>query len=499
MSGPVRRAAPRILCARYPHLALIAVWRRHPELCGEPVVVTVAQEGPRGAPSGTPDLRLPVVAASEPAAAAGVRPGQPLREAQQRCPAAAVLPSDGPAADALREELLALLCTLAPRAEVADHTAWCDLSGRHAAYRDEAAWAMAVARGVAGLLDGAAVSVGVAGSRLAAGIAAAHAPPRRIRRIAAGEEAAYLAPLPLSSIPVDPGIAARLAAMGLDCVGAVASLAAADLQRQFGPAGIELWHRVRGEDGVVEGRIDGPEGTWPALPAAAPPPHRASGGGPARPADERTAGPRAGMEGAGVRTGSRRLGERILLEGGVGDLEALRFAVHRAAGEIGERLRERGCRAAAVVLSCELEAAAPVGLRILPSHPPGSGAELWPVALELLAGLRLPAPVVAIRLEVEGLERGAGRQADLWRGDTATEAIEGAAARLRARFGPGAVRTAELADDPGDLPERRFRWAEPEPVAVTAPGRGDPAPARGGHRVDGRAPAPVPAIPALRR
>ena len=194
---------------------------------------------------------------------------------------------------------------------------------------------------------------------------------------------------------------------------------------------------------------------------------------------------------------SRRLGERILLEGGVGDLEALRFAVHRAAGEIGDRLRERGCRAAVVVLSCELEDGKPVGLRITPAHPPGSGAELWPVALELLAGLRLPAPVVAIRLEVEGLERGAGRQADLWRGDAATEAIEGATARLRARFGPGAVRTAELADDPGDLPERRFRWAEP--VAVAVPGCGDPVPARGGRRGDGRAPAPVPAIPALRR
>lgn len=482
--GPVRGGPARILCARYPHLALIAAWRHHPELRGEPVVI-----------GGAPELRLPVVAASEAAAAAGVRPGQMLREAQQRCPVATFVPPDEAATGALREELLARLCALAPRVEVADPTSWCDITGRHAAHRDEGAWAVAIARAVSAALDGAAISVGIAGSRLVAGIAAVRTPPRRIRRIPPGGEADFLAPLPLGDLPVDAGMAARLAAMGLDCAGAVASLSAADLQRQFGPAGMELWHRVRGEDGVGEERIAGPDGAWPALPALP-----CSGPAPGR----------GGSRPAGGWAGSRRLGERIVLEGGVGDLETLRFAVHRAAGELGERLRERGCRAAAVTLAGELEEGEPVGLRITPLHPPGSGAELWPVALELLAGLRLPAPVVAIRLEVEGIERGSGRQVDLWRGDAAIEAIEGAAARLRARFGQAAVRTAELAEDPGDLPERRFRWVEP--AAVSASGwRGVDTSARerGGVRRRGtevrpesRAPAGAvsqPPVPALRR
>ncbi len=450
--GAPRRGQHRILCARHPHLALVIAWRRHPELRGEPVIV-----------GGAPELRLPVIAASPPAQAAGVRPGQPLREAQQRCPAAAFVALDETATSTLREELLAFLCELAPHAEVADQTSWCDLTGRHAGFRDETAWAVAIARGISGLLDGAEVSVGIAGTRLAAQTAARHAPSRRIRRISPGEEAAFLAPLPLTAIPVDEGIAARLAAMGLDCIGAVASLSAADLQRQFGPAGMELWHRVRGEDG---------------------------GGVPTSWRDQSLASQPA------------RMGERLVLEGGVGDLEALRFAVHRAAQELGERLRRQGCRAATVLLSCEMEEGEPVGLRSVPLQPPGSGAELWATALELLAVLRLPAPVTAVRLEVGGVTPGAGRELDLWRGAATTEELSGVAARLRTRFGAAAVRGVELAEDPGDLPERRFRWREPVAVAVIGGRDAHPRGPLSEERLDGRPPDPAtpnPPMPALRR
>ena len=414
-------SAPRILCARFPHLALVAAWGRHPELRSEPVIV-----------GGAPELRLPVLAASTAARASGVRPGQPLREAQQRCPGAAFVVADEAAVAHLREELLSRLNRLAPLVEVGDEAAWCDLTGRHAAHPDSTGWAVAVARCIQELLDDDDIAVGVASSRQVAEIAARQAGPRHIRRVAPGEEAAFLAPLPLSVLPLDQVVAARLAALGRDCVGAVANLSAADLQRQFGPVGMDLWHQARGGDG---------RGEWS-------PGH-----------------------GLGIPDPPRRLGERILLEGGTGDLEALRFAVHRSALDLGDRLRRHGCRAAAVTLVCELEDAEPSGLRIIPLQPPGSGAELWPVALELLAGLALTAPVTAVRLEVEGLRPGAGRQVDLWRGgDAAGEEIGGAASRLRARFGRTAVRSVELTVDPGDLPERRFRWTDP--VAADAGGEG---------------------------
>ena len=80
-----------------------------------------------------------------------------------------------------------------------------------------------------------------------------------------------------------PGVSGRLVALGLDCVGAVANLSSADLQRQFGLAGKDLWHRARGEDGVGEWRRcrsgvpgDPPVSPGPWAPAArrAAPPRR---------------------------------------------------------------------------------------------------------------------------------------------------------------------------------------------------------------------------------
>src|SRR5260221_10175153 len=99
----------RVLCARFPHLGLLAAWRRHPELRAEPVVV-----------GGAPELRLPVVAASAAAETAGVRAGQPLREAQQRCPAAVFVALDEAEVEALQQAAIAPLCTVSPAVEVGD-------------------------------------------------------------------------------------------------------------------------------------------------------------------------------------------------------------------------------------------------------------------------------------------------------------------------------------------------------------------------------------------
>ena len=57
---------------------------------------------------GAPELRLPVIAASPAARAAGVLPGQPLRQAQQLCPAAAFVAHDPAAVTGLRAALAEL-------------------------------------------------------------------------------------------------------------------------------------------------------------------------------------------------------------------------------------------------------------------------------------------------------------------------------------------------------------------------------------------------------
>src|SRR5438067_2389796 len=95
MAGTGRTGSGPVCCGLIPHLELA----RRPELYGGPVVV--------GAYDG------PVVAASEEAAAYGVRPGIPLRQAQQRCPQAAVYPPDSEQAQRLRQLIASALYDLA--------------------------------------------------------------------------------------------------------------------------------------------------------------------------------------------------------------------------------------------------------------------------------------------------------------------------------------------------------------------------------------------------
>ncbi|PZR81319.1 MAG: hypothetical protein DLM65_05995 [Candidatus Aeolococcus gillhamiae] len=400
----------RWLCARHPHLGLVAALRRHPELRGEAVIV-----------GGAPELRLPVLAASTAAAACGVAPGQPLRQAQQLCPQAAFVSVAAGDVERLGGDVAGALGGLSPGVETGDEESYCDLSGSHAAFPDEGRWAAAIARTLMETLDGELPSVGVAGSRFVAHIAARASEPRHVRRVRAGAEAAFLAPLPLGLLPVDPAIGARLAALGLDCIGAVANLSPVELQRQFGAEGLALHRHCRGEDEGALRLDDAP----------------------------------------------RRAVERVVLDGAVSDLEVLRFAAHRCATDLGEQLCSRGLVAVAVALVLELEEVAGVRVTAPPPLPAGNAAELWAAVLALLGELRPQAPVTAIRLEVE-LRGAAGRQADLWRGgDAEREQVLAAAARLQRRYGQTALRRPRLAVDPGDLLERRFHWDAPVPAAMT--------------------------------
>jgi len=407
------KALRRLLCARHPHLSLVAALRRHPELRGEAVIV-----------GGALELRLPVLAASTAAAAAGVCAGQPLRQAQQLCPQAAFVSIDDGDVERLRADVTTALGALSPAVEAGEEESCCDLSGSYAALPDEGRWAAAIARTLMETLDGELPAVGVGSTRFVARMAALASEPRHVRRVPSGAEAAFLAPLPLGMLPVDPAIGARLAALGLDCLGAVANLSPVELQRQFGAEGLVLYRHCRGED---EGGLT-------------------------------------------VDIGPRRAVERVILDGAVADLEVLRFAAHRCATDLGDQLRGRGLVAVAVAVVLELEEAPAVRVAAPPPLPAGNAAELWAAVLALLGELRPRAPVCALRLEVE-MRAAAGRQADLWRGgDAQREQVLAAAARLQRRYGETALRRPHLAVDPGDLPERRFRWGTPVPhQPMTAP------------------------------
>jgi len=350
-----------------------------------------------------------------------VQAGQPLRQAQQLCPEAAFAPLDPGATGELRDAVGTALQAVSPAVEVGDEEALCDLSGRHAGFDGEPSWATAVARRLHAVLEVEPPSVGVAGSRFVARMAAQAGAPGRIRRVRPGEEAAFLAPLPLDVLPAREAVTARLAAFGLDCLGAVAALSPADLQRQFGAEGLHLHRLARGDDG---------EGVHPA---AAETPWT----------------------------------ERLVLEGASGELEVLLRAVRRCIDSLSERLRAEAVAAEEMTIAFEAEEHEAVSATARSAAPLGSAADAWLLAFGLLRGMQPVAPVAAVRVSLAGLAPAGGRQSDLLRpGDAARESIVRAAGRLRARFGDHTVRRPALAGDPGDVPERRFTWREPAAVAV---------------------------------
>jgi nucleotidyltransferase/DNA polymerase involved in DNA repair len=80
---------------------------------------------------------------------------------------------------------------------------------------------------------------------------ASSTPDTRIRVVAPGEAAAFLAPLSVDRLPVSDEMRRRLRWLGLKTAGELAALPRATLAAQFGPEGATAWDLARGEGGGV--------------------------------------------------------------------------------------------------------------------------------------------------------------------------------------------------------------------------------------------------------
>ena len=79
-----------------------------------------------------------------------------------------------------------------------------------------------------------------------------------VRVVPAGSDAAYLAPAPLTLLPMDDELRSALIALGLRTVGALAALDADDVERRWGEVGLCAWRLARGDDArrPVLARVD---------------------------------------------------------------------------------------------------------------------------------------------------------------------------------------------------------------------------------------------------
>jgi len=252
--------------------------------------------------------------------------------------------------------------------------------------------------------------------------------------ICAGEPAAFLAPLPLELLELDPAVADRLRLLGVRTLGELAALPHGPFVRRFGAAAAGWHDRARGHD---------PE--------------------PLRPR------PRA-----------LRVDRALAGEGEASSEEQVLFALRTLVGWVVDDLAAAGRRAGRLALQLECADGETRALSVRVAQPTAVPATLFELLRARLEGVTLQAPVVGLRLAAEELASGGVPLSLFAAGDPDPDAVGVVLARLDAALGEGKARRARVVDGPRI--ERRFVLepftleplatrglrAEPPPLPVAA-------------------------------
>lgn len=199
--------------------------------------------------------------------------------------------------------------------------------------------------------DGWGVRAGLAGTPAVAAVAA------RLGRMpvtVVGDDAAFLAPLPLAVLDPAPELAVVLEGWGIRTAGALAALPKRDLADRLGAAGLALWE-------AAAARVERPLVVRPAPPDWS---------------------------------------EQLDLENPVETLEPLLFLLRRLLVALCWRLRAAHLAAWEVILVLKLDGAAPMQWAFRVPEPTAEAAPLESLLQAHLATVRTAQPVVGLSLEV---------------------------------------------------------------------------------------------------
>jgi DNA polymerase-4 len=226
---------------------------RRPELRGRPVIVGGAADG-----DGRVVTRRGVVsAASYEARVFGVHSAMPLATALRLCPQAAVVPVDFTAYREKSEQVFAIARAVTPQVEpLSLDEAYLDVTGSRLRF-GEAPDIAARLRDEILAVTQLHASFGVATTKVIAKVASDLRKPRGFVVVPPGEEAAFLAPLPVRRLPgLGPAAERALQGLGITTLGQLAALPLDVVRRRLGEhAGGSLWERAQGID---EGEVSVP-------------------------------------------------------------------------------------------------------------------------------------------------------------------------------------------------------------------------------------------------
>src|SRR5215831_438330 len=209
-----------------------------PELRGKPVVV-----------GGRPDQRGVVSAASYEARKYGIQSAMPLRTAAKLCPHATFLDGNHAKYGDWSDRVATILAKFSPIVEmVSIDEAYLDLAGTERLHGPP----FAAAHKLLTLItetSGLPCSGGLGATRLVAKVASEQAKPKGLLWIVPGQEARFLAPLPVRKIPGIGEVTERsLRALKIEYVHQLADYSQEKLEQIFGQWGTALYRKSRGGD-----------------------------------------------------------------------------------------------------------------------------------------------------------------------------------------------------------------------------------------------------------
>jgi len=376
----------RIGCLYVPDLPLQALLRAEPELSNAPVAVTDTS-GPRAV----------VLACSALALSTGVGVGMTAAQARSLLAGLVVRPLSAAQVRSAQAALLDAARSFSPRVTLEPGGEVClDLGGLGRLHSSEHRLGAALLHRAerAGLP----VRVGIASGKFIARLAARTTEGLRV--IAAGEERAFLGPLPVGLLGASAGLHAALRRFGIERFGELADLSSRDLGPRLGSEGLRLHRLARGED------------RSPLVPMKVP----------------------------------ERFVEETETPYPLGRIDPLVFVLNGVFLRLAERLRWRGLTAERLFLSLGLD---PAGSdeRFLGLASPTCRVDTWIRVLRLALQERPPrSPVNAVRAEAEAQGR-RGSQVEMFapRGP-APGKLDDAIACLMSLAGEGRVGSPRLVD-----------------------------------------------------
>ncbi|HWC30160.1 MAG TPA: DNA polymerase IV, partial [Dehalococcoidia bacterium] len=366
---------------------------RDPSLRGMAVVV-----------GGDPGGRGVVATASYEARAFGVHSAMSLRAAQRLAPHAIFLRGDFKEYQRYSRAFHAILGDYSPLVESGGlDEAYIDVTGCEALAGPPEQAAATIRSRIRDEL-GLAASVGIASSRLVAKVASDAAKPDGVKVVAAGEEAAFLAPMPLRALPMlGPSMERKLAQMGLTTLGQLAALQVATLEGLFGRQGAQVWQRSRGIDpspvgGEPHARSISREGTFAA---------------------------------------------------DVHDIEHLRAVLQAFSESVGSQLRLKGCRARTISLKLRYEDFTTLSRSMTAKRPVSSNEAIFETADTLLTRLRSleRRPVRLIGVGASGIVDDAVQLSLEPSREAKSESLSATFDKVRTKYGRRSLQTGRTAFD----------------------------------------------------